>query len=77
MVNNGLLSYMYNYLIFYGRFATVVVTFGNNFADLFAHYFQNLRECLTVGLALEDRLKETKQTDLTEHKYLKVIHCIF
>lgn len=59
---------MYKYLIFWGQFASVVVTFVNNCVDLSAHYFQNLRECLAAdldpGLAVEDRLKETNQTVL-------------
>lgn len=54
---------MYKYLIFCGQFALVVVTSGGNFMDLYAHYFQNLRECLAAdvypGLSLENRPKET------------------
>lgn len=60
-------------------FATVAVTFVNNFVDLSAHYFQNIRECLAAdlypGLAVEDRL-ETTPTILIQsikHKYVKVI----
>jgi len=59
---------MYKYLIFGGLFATVTVTFVNNFADLSADCFRNLRECLTTdlypGLAVEDRLKRKKKTVL-------------
>lgn len=63
-VNIGLLSYIYKHLVFCGQFATVTVTFVNNFADLSAHYFQNLRECLTAALypdlAVEDLKKQSK-----------------
>lgn len=53
---------MYKYLIFDGQFTTAVVTFMITVVDL------KLWDCsaadLYLGLAVKDRLKETKQTGI-------------